>query len=73
MMTEVRAHLVPPAEKALRDLCEATGLSEADIVNRALQVYGVVQPVQAVGGELLIRWTDGDVSVVKIEEVSAPE
>ena len=44
-------------------LCAAIGLPQPDVVNRALQVCAVVQ-----AAEILVRWSDGEVGRLKIEE-----
>ena len=41
-MTELRCDLIPKSVEALDALCEATGLSRDDVVNRALQHRGGV-------------------------------
>ena len=45
-----------------------TGLPKPDVVNRALQVYAVVQAAKDAGAEILVRWSDGEVGRLTIEE-----
>ncbi|OEV09210.1 hypothetical protein AN218_22295 [Streptomyces nanshensis] len=47
--------LVAPAKTELEWLASHLGLSQVDVINRALQIYGYVERQRAVGGEVLIR------------------
>jgi hypothetical protein len=46
----------------------AIGLPQPDVVNRALQVCAVVQAAKDAGAEILVRWSDGEVGRLTIEE-----
>ncbi|WP_370130547.1 hypothetical protein [Streptacidiphilus sp. EB103A] len=58
--------LVPPAALAIAELMTATGLSKADVINRAVQVYGFLEAQRAEGREILLRDSDGAVERVHI-------
>jgi hypothetical protein len=50
---------VPPAVKAINELAQATGLSKTDVINRAVQVYAVLEEARLRGDQLLLRDPDG--------------
>ncbi|MEU8949919.1 hypothetical protein [Streptomyces sp. NPDC048489] len=51
--------LVPPAVEAISDLTESTGLSKADVINRAVQIYAFLDAQKRSGADLLLREGDG--------------
>ncbi|WP_086564723.1 hypothetical protein [Streptomyces africanus] len=50
---------VPPAVQAIADLTESTGLSKADVINRAVQIYAYLDAQTRGGADLLLRGPDG--------------
>ncbi|MER6152012.1 hypothetical protein [Streptomyces hirsutus] len=46
---------VPPAVEAIADLTASTGLSKADVINRAVQIYAYLDAQKQDGADLLIR------------------
>lgn len=52
---EIKTKLIPKASQALGELTARTGLSETDIVNRALQIYASIDAEQADGAEIILR------------------
>jgi hypothetical protein len=50
---------VPPAVQAVAALTASTGLSKADVINRAVQVYAFLERQQEQGSELILRGVDG--------------
>ncbi|MEU6984087.1 hypothetical protein ABZ946_11735 [Streptomyces sp. NPDC046324] len=51
--------LVPPAVQAIADLTDSTGLSKADVINRAVQIYAYLDAQTRDGADLLLRGRDG--------------
>ncbi|MFD0001780.1 hypothetical protein ACFVJ4_05060 [Streptomyces sp. NPDC127178] len=51
--------LVPPAVEAIAALIDSTGLSKADVINRAVQIYAYLDSQKQGGADLLLRQTDG--------------
>lgn len=51
--------LVPPAVQAVTELTESTGLSKADVINRAVQIYAFLNAQMRDGAEVLLRGADG--------------
>jgi hypothetical protein len=51
--------LIPPAVQAIADLTESTGLSKADVINRAVQIYAFLEQQKQDGAELLLRSSGG--------------
>ncbi|MFD0367738.1 hypothetical protein [Streptomyces sp. NPDC127114] len=51
---------VPPAVEAIADLTEITGLSKADVINRAVQIYAYLESQKQQGAHLLLRGVDGN-------------
>ncbi|GAA3866323.1 hypothetical protein [Streptomyces lannensis] len=51
--------LVPPAVDAIAELTESTGLSKADVINRAVQIYAYLDAQTRGGADLLLRQPDG--------------
>ncbi len=51
--------LVPPAVKAIADLMEGTGLSKADVINRAVQIYAFLEAQTQDGTALSLKRPDG--------------
>ncbi|GHA62243.1 hypothetical protein GCM10010372_72520 [Streptomyces tauricus] len=58
--------LVPPAVQAVAELTEATGLSKADVINRAVQIYAYLEAQRAQGREILLRDPQGVLERVHI-------
>ncbi|WIV59661.1 hypothetical protein [Amycolatopsis nalaikhensis] len=58
-------NLVPRASRALDRIVELTGDSKTDTINRALQVYAVLEEAVSKGGELVIRHSSGDQEVIR--------
>lgn len=50
---EIKTKLTAKSSQALGILTARTGLSETDIVNRALQIYAYVEAEQAAGRQIL--------------------
>ncbi|WP_141205805.1 hypothetical protein [Streptomyces griseorubiginosus] len=50
---------VPPAVQAIAELTESTGLSKADVINRAVQIYAYLDAQTRGGADLLLREPDG--------------
>lgn len=61
---EVKAKLVPSASQALGELAARTGLSETDVINRALQVYTRVEAEQAADRQILSHDPEGETHVL---------
>ncbi|PAZ16917.1 hypothetical protein CLM62_05445 [Streptomyces sp. SA15] len=51
--------LLPPAVEAIAELTESTGLSKADVINRAVQIYAYLDAQKQGGADLLLRQPDG--------------
>ena len=62
---EIRARLIPKSAQALGELTARTGLSEVDIVNRALQIYAEFEAEQAEGKQILIHDPKGETHVLR--------
>ncbi|MFB8760779.1 hypothetical protein [Streptomyces nigra] len=58
--------LVPPAVEAIAELTESTGLSKADVINRAVQIYAYLDAQKRDGADLLLRQPDGTPEKVHI-------
>ena len=66
-LTRVTVNLTRKAVEALESVSDATGYSKTDTINRALQVYAIVQQLmEDNGGKLRLRRDNGDVEVVPI-------
>lgn len=66
-LTRVTVNLNRQAVTALESLSEATGYSKTDTINRALQVYAIVQEIMAKnGGILQVKHADGDLERIHI-------
>jgi hypothetical protein len=50
---------VPPAVQAIAELTESTGLSKADVINRAVQIYAYLEAQKRTGADLVLRGPDG--------------
>jgi Ribbon-helix-helix protein, copG family len=53
--TRLTAHLLPKVSAELQSLCDRTGRSKTDLVNRALSLYEWAEGITSDGKELLIR------------------
>jgi hypothetical protein len=51
----VTVALIPKAEQALVSACERQGLSEVDVVNRAISLYDWITGEMAAGRDILHR------------------
>jgi hypothetical protein len=66
-LTRVTVNLNRQAVQALDAVSEATGYSKTDTINRALQVYAIVQEImQKNGGVLHVRHDNGDLERIHI-------
>jgi hypothetical protein len=68
--TTVTVALIPQAAEALETTAALTGMSRADVINRALQLYAFAEFERAAGAEILLR-RDGETS--RLEITVAPE
>lgn len=50
---------VAPAVQAIAELTENTGLTKADVINRAVQIYAYLDAQTRSGADLLLRQADG--------------
>lgn len=64
-LTRVTVNLTPRAVDALDRLCFATSYSKTDVVNRAIQLYGIINELME-AGSLVVRQADGGESIVHI-------
>lgn len=64
-LERVTVNLVPRASRALDRAVELTGDSKTDTINRALQVYAVLEEAVSKGGEVVIRHSSGDHEVIR--------
>jgi hypothetical protein len=63
----VTVNLNRHAVEALDELSAATGYSKTDTINRALQVYALIQEIMnRNGGALVIKYEDGQTERVHI-------
>lgn len=58
--------LIPKVAEDLRRTRARSGLSETDIVNRAITLYEFADSEMAEGGELMLRRPDGTVYTVEL-------
>jgi hypothetical protein len=66
-LTRVTVNLNRHAVQALETVSRATGYSKTDTINRALQVYAIVQEImERDGGALQVRHDDGEVERIHI-------
>lgn len=56
----VTVNLSPASSAALDRAVEITGDSKTDTINRALQIYAMLTDAVNDGGQVLIRYADGD-------------
>ncbi|MER7361895.1 hypothetical protein [Nonomuraea wenchangensis] len=52
---EIKTRLRPKSSQALGELTARTGLSEADVVNRAIQIYALLTAEQADGAHIIVH------------------
>ncbi|MFG1640488.1 hypothetical protein ACGFMK_09385 [Amycolatopsis sp. NPDC049252] len=64
-LERVTVNLVPRASRALDQAVELTGDSKTDTINRALQVYAVLEEAVSKGGEVVIRHSSGEQEVIR--------
>ena len=66
-LTRVTVNLNRHAVRALETVSAATGYSKTDTINRALQVYAIVQEImERNGGALQVKHDDGEVERIHI-------
>jgi hypothetical protein len=66
-LVRVTVNLAPAAVHALDHLCDTTGYSKTDVINRALQVYEVWHEVaDRSGGTVSIRHADGEIERIRL-------
>ena len=66
-LTRVTVNLTPRAMSAMVDICGRTGLGKTDVINRALQIYALVEQLIERGeGVLNVVRPDGDVERIYI-------
>jgi hypothetical protein len=66
-LTRVTVNLNRQAVQALEIVSEATGYSKTDTINRALQIYAIIQEImQRNGGVLRIKHDDGALERIHI-------
>jgi hypothetical protein len=66
-LTRVTVNLNRQAIQALETVSEATGYSKTDTINRALQVYAIIQDImQRNGGALHIKHMSGELERIHI-------
>lgn len=58
-------NLIDRASRALELLHQVTGLSKTDCVNRALQVYSLIEYEISCGAEFIVR-KDGEYQVIRL-------
>lgn len=58
-MTKVTVTLIPAAQQAVNALTEITGLSRVDCINRAVQLYRVLEEEKLAGKTIRIVDEDG--------------
>lgn len=58
--------LCPPAVTAIAELTAASGVSKADVINRAVLLLGYVERERAKGSDLVIRDSDGSLERIHI-------
>jgi hypothetical protein len=66
-LTRVTVNLNRQAVQALEAVSDATGYSKTDTINRALQVYAIVQQImERNGGVLHVKHVDGELERIHI-------
>src|SRR5262245_27931290 len=66
-LVRVTVNLAPAALHALDHLCDTTGYSKTDVINRALQVYEVWHEVaDRSGGTVSVRHADGEIERIRL-------
>ena len=58
--------LCPPAVTAVSELAAASGVSKADVINRAILLLGYVERERAKGHDLMIRDAEGTLERIHI-------
>jgi hypothetical protein len=58
--------LTPRSRVALNELVELLSLSKTDVINRAIQLYRMIENERGNGNELLLRDPDGQIAKVTI-------
>lgn len=62
----VNVALITDASQALAKLQERTGLKKVDVVNRAVQLYELIDAEIREGGQVLLRAQDGELHRLRI-------
>jgi dihydrodipicolinate synthase/N-acetylneuraminate lyase len=66
-LVRVTVNLLPVAAQSLDRLCDETGYSKTDVINRALQVYEVWQQVAAQnGGTVVVKHDNGETERIRL-------
>ena len=66
-LVRVTVNLLPAAAQALDYLCDDTGYSKTDVINRALQVYEVWQQVASRNhGTVVVMHQDGETERIRL-------
>lgn len=65
-LTKVSVNMNRRAVTAYEITAELTGLSRTDVINRAVQVYALVEKIQHDGGRLLVQDASGKVETLDI-------
>jgi hypothetical protein len=66
-LVRVTVNLTPAAAQAMERLCDGTGYSKTDVINRALQVYEVWQELaQRNGGTVAVKHRDGETERIRL-------
>lgn len=65
MSERITVTITPRTRAALEGLVAETGLSQTDVVNRAVQLYAFVDGADRGGARLVVQWPSGDSEVVK--------
>jgi hypothetical protein len=69
-LTRVTVNLTRKAVEAMEAVSDSTGYSKTDTINRALQVYAIIQEIlDDSGGSLLIKRHENDETPVRLHIV----
>ncbi len=62
----VTVALIPAARAAVAQTAGRLGLSETDVINRAVVAYAFLEAVTEAGADVLVRWESGDTEKVTL-------
>lgn len=65
-LTKVTVNLVPRAIGALEWIAGYTGYTKTDVINRALQLYAVVEQARELGKTLAVITKDGSIERITL-------